>query len=153
VCVNNIRTIYGIVTVFGLQDIRYGREYIVESFKGDKFLFYIFVSLATDRLKLCNTFHIRKLDGTNSEITSKTFDAVMICNGRYWDQAKPNIPGMEKFKGVIVHSGDYRTFHPYVGKQVVVVGCSHSAGMYRIYQSKLILYIEVSYLSLPVFCA
>jgi hypothetical protein len=57
----------------------------------------------------------------------------MICNGRYWDQSKPNIPGMEKFKGVMVHSGDYRTFHPYVGKRVVVVGCSHSAGMYRNY--------------------
>ncbi|CAB4017658.1 Dimethylaniline monooxygenase [N-oxide-forming] 5, partial [Paramuricea clavata] len=69
----------------------------------------------------------RILDSTNSEITTKTFDAVMICNGRYWDLAKPNIPGMEKFKGVIVHSGDYRTFHPYVGKRVVVVGCSHSA--------------------------
>jgi cation diffusion facilitator CzcD-associated flavoprotein CzcO len=56
----------------------------------------------------------------------------MICNGYYWDQVKPNIPGMEKFKGVIVHSGDYRTFHPYVGKRVVIVGCSHSAGMYII---------------------
>ena len=77
--------------------------------------------------------HIRKLDGTNSEITNKTFDAVMICNGHFWGQVKPNIPGMEKFKGVIVHSGDYRTFHPYVGKRVVIVGCSHSAGMYSYY--------------------
>ncbi len=72
--------------------------------------------------------YIRELDGTNSEITSKIFDAVMICNGHFWDQVKPNIPGMEKFKGVTMHSGDYRSFQPYVGKRVVIVGCSHSAG-------------------------
>ena len=70
---------------------------------------------------------IRKLDGTNSNITTNTFDAVMICIGHYWDQVRPDIPGMEKFEGSIVHSGDYRTFHPYVGKRVVIVGSSHSA--------------------------
>ena len=60
--------------------------------------------------------------------TAQTFDAVMICNGHYWDPVKPDIPGLEKFKGTVVHSRDYRTFHPYVGKRVVVVGCSHSGG-------------------------
>ena len=76
---------------------------------------------------------IRKLDGTNINTTSRTFDAVMICIGHHWDQRRPDIPGVAKFEGTIVHSGDYRTFHPYIGKQVVIVGCSHSAGMFHGY--------------------
>ena len=71
--------------------------------------------------------YTRNSDG--SELTNEeTFDAVMICNGHHAKPAIPKIPGMEKFKGVKVHSGDYRTFHPYVGKRVLVVGCSFSAG-------------------------
>lgn len=54
----------------------------------------------------------------------------MICNGHFSDQVKPDIPGLEKFKGDVIHSGDYRTFDRYIGKKVVVVGCSHSAGSY-----------------------
>lgn len=67
----------------------------------------------------------RKAD---SEITTKSFDAVMICTGHLWEQFTPKIPGIDKFTGTIIHSGDYRTFHPYVGKRVVVVGCSNSGG-------------------------
>ena len=87
----------------------------------------------------------RKLDGTNSDITTKTFDAVMICIGHYWDQVRPDIPGMEKFEGSIVHSGDYRTFHPYVGKRVVIVGSSHSASMYSYYILPCILNQKIQY--------
>ncbi|XP_028400863.1 dimethylaniline monooxygenase [N-oxide-forming] 5-like isoform X2 [Dendronephthya gigantea] len=68
-----------------------------------------------------------RLKEDNSEIKTTLFDAVMICNGHYSHQVWPNIPGMEKFKGIKVHSGDYRTFYPFVGKRVVIVGCSHSA--------------------------
>ena len=71
---------------------------------------------------------IRKVGETTDEITYKTFDAVMICNGHFSDKVMPDFPGMEKFKGSIIHSGDYRTFHPYIGKRVVVIGSSHSAG-------------------------
>ncbi|XP_028400474.1 dimethylaniline monooxygenase [N-oxide-forming] 5-like isoform X2 [Dendronephthya gigantea] len=74
-----------------------------------------------------SSFLYRKLDEDNSEIKTTSFDAVMVCNGHYWHQVWPNIPGMEKFKGMKVHSGDYRTFHPYSGKRVVIVGCSNSA--------------------------
>jgi dimethylaniline monooxygenase (N-oxide forming) len=69
----------------------------------------------------------RNIDG--KEVTNEeTFDAVMICNGHLATPSTPKIPGMEKFKGVKVHSAEYRTFHPYVGKRVVVVGCGFSGG-------------------------
>ena len=63
-----------------------------------------------------------------SETQEEIFDAVMVCNGHLWNQVKPKISGMEKFQGVQMHSGDYRTFHSFVGKRVVVVGGAHSAG-------------------------
>ena len=66
------------------------------------------------------------------EILTETFDCIMVCNGHNCYQAKPKIPGMEKFKGIQVHSGDYRTFHPFLGKQVVVVGCGNSGGLFKI---------------------
>ncbi|XP_028400882.1 dimethylaniline monooxygenase [N-oxide-forming] 5-like [Dendronephthya gigantea] len=62
------------------------------------------------------------------ETIEETFDAVMICVGHLCYPATPKFPGMEDFKGVQVHSGNYRSFHPFVGKRVVVVGSSYSAG-------------------------
>ena len=67
--------------------------------------------------------------GSENQTNEEIFDAVMICNGHLCYPSIPNIPGLEEFEGVKVHSGDYRTFHPYVGKRVVVVGCSYSAGI------------------------
>jgi cation diffusion facilitator CzcD-associated flavoprotein CzcO len=69
----------------------------------------------------------KQLTNENQTI-EETFDVVIICIGHLSAPYMPKITGMEKFKGVKVHSGDYRTFHPYVGKRVVVVGCSYSAG-------------------------
>ncbi len=60
----------------------------------------------------------------------------MICVGHLTRPAIPKIPGMEKFKGVMVHSGDYRTCHPFVGKRVLVVGCGFSAGTLDYFNSK-----------------
>ena len=85
--------------------------------------------------KVLNNYFLlnhRKLRSTipeHGEILRETFDALMVCCGRYWDQAKPKIPGLERFRGVQVHSGEYRTFHPFVGKRVVVVGCGNSGGL------------------------
>lgn len=63
-------------------------------------------------------------------MNEEIFDAVMICIGHLSTPSIPDIPGMEKFQGVKVHSGDYRNFQPYVGKRVVVVGCGSSAGWF-----------------------
>ncbi|XP_028400467.1 dimethylaniline monooxygenase [N-oxide-forming] 5-like isoform X2 [Dendronephthya gigantea] len=68
------------------------------------------------------------------ETIEETFDAVMICVGHLCYPATPKFPGMEDFKGVQVHSGNYRSFHPFVGKRVVVVGSSYSAGVAMVQQ-------------------
>lgn len=65
------------------------------------------------------------------EVLEETFDAVMVCTGHHWDQAKPKIPGIERFEGAQIHSGDYRIFHPFVGKRVVAIGSANSAGLFK----------------------
>lgn len=58
--------------------------------------------------------------------TTEEFDSVFICNGHYSDPHIPNIPGMEHFKGSVMHSHSYRCPEPFSGKSVVVLGAGNS---------------------------
>ncbi|NXB33824.1 FMO5 monooxygenase, partial [Eulacestoma nigropectus] len=56
------------------------------------------------------------------------FDAVLVCSGHHTDAHLPlsSFPGLEKFEGWYLHSRDYKTPQPFLGKQVVVVGIGNS---------------------------
>ncbi|XP_046869719.1 flavin-containing monooxygenase FMO GS-OX-like 3 [Hypomesus transpacificus] len=58
--------------------------------------------------------------------TAEGFDSVFICNGHYSDPHFPSIPGMEHFKGTVMHSHSYRYPEPLSGKSVVVLGAGNS---------------------------
>ncbi|XP_076829339.1 uncharacterized protein LOC143475377 [Brachyhypopomus gauderio] len=58
--------------------------------------------------------------------TKDTFDAVLVCNGHFFDSYIPNIPGLEKFKGILMHSHEYRNAEPFAGKSVVLLGAGLS---------------------------
>uniref|UniRef100_A0A8C2BW65 Flavin-containing monooxygenase n=1 Tax=Cyprinus carpio TaxID=7962 RepID=A0A8C2BW65_CYPCA len=62
----------------------------------------------------------------HSKSTTERFDAVMVCNGHFYDPYIPPIPGLEKFKGTLMHSHDYRTAEPFAGKSVVLLGAGLS---------------------------
>jgi cation diffusion facilitator CzcD-associated flavoprotein CzcO len=55
----------------------------------------------------------------------RTFDALVMATGHYWDPEVPELPG--DFDGPLVHVRDYRTPDPFAGRRVVVVGASQSA--------------------------
>ncbi|KAG9274256.1 dimethylaniline monooxygenase N-oxide-forming 2-like [Astyanax mexicanus] len=61
-----------------------------------------------------------------SKSIKERFDAVMVCNGHFYDPYIPTIPGLEKFKGMLMHSHDYRNAEPFAGKSVVVLGAGLS---------------------------
>ncbi|XP_028843955.1 flavin-containing monooxygenase FMO GS-OX-like 4 [Denticeps clupeoides] len=66
-------------------------------------------------------------DGIDQRKTVKDrFDAVMVCNGHFFDPYIPSIPGLEKFKGSVMHSHDYRCAENFSGKSVVVLGAGLS---------------------------
>ncbi|XP_076162737.1 uncharacterized protein LOC143144323 isoform X2 [Ptiloglossa arizonensis] len=62
---------------------------------------------------------------TNVE-TTKTFDAVVVCNGHYTVGHIPRIPGIESFPGGRIHSHQYRIPEVYARKKVCILGASWS---------------------------
>ncbi|NWT73298.1 FMO5 monooxygenase, partial [Prunella himalayana] len=56
------------------------------------------------------------------------FDAVLVCSGHHTNAHLPlsSFPGLEKFEGCYLHSRDYKSPQPFMGKRVVVVGIGNS---------------------------
>lgn len=57
---------------------------------------------------------------------TETFDSVFVCSGHYSDPHIPLIPGIENFKGKVLHSHSYRFAEPFAGQSVVVLGAKAS---------------------------
>ncbi|KAG7484101.1 hypothetical protein MATL_G00045540 [Megalops atlanticus] len=57
---------------------------------------------------------------------TETFDGVFICNGHFSDPHWPSIPGLECFKGKLLHSHSYRHPEPFAGQSVVILGAGAS---------------------------
>ena len=71
---------------------------------------------------------LRVVDDTSMQKDVETHhaDAVVVCNGHYSEPRVPEYEGQESFKGVHMHSHNYRTPDWFVGKRVVVVGAAFS---------------------------
>ncbi|CAH1786168.1 unnamed protein product [Owenia fusiformis] len=64
---------------------------------------------------------------TNEE-TNETFDAVLVCTGHHAEKNIPTFPGLEKFKGRVLHSHEYKHVRGYEDKNVLIVGIGNSGG-------------------------
>lgn len=62
----------------------------------------------------------------DNNMISDVFDALIICNGHYSVPYIPEIKGKEIFKGIIIHSHDYREPEMFVDKTVVCLGAKSS---------------------------
>ncbi|KAF5274052.1 hypothetical protein FQR65_LT04450 [Abscondita terminalis] len=56
----------------------------------------------------------------------KHYDAIFICNGRFFDPIIPNTFGRKEFQGSQCHSRDFRTPEPYKNRRVLIIGGSIS---------------------------
>lgn len=52
----------------------------------------------------------------------ETFDAVAVCNGHFSVPKVPALPGADSFRGVQLHSHNYRRPQPFAGQKVVLLG-------------------------------
>jgi dimethylaniline monooxygenase (N-oxide forming) len=61
--------------------------------------------------------------------TTLRYGAVLVANGHHWDarMPEPAFPGADTFKGTQTHAHDYKTFDPYIGRRVLVLGIGNSA--------------------------
>ncbi|XP_060074733.1 dimethylaniline monooxygenase [N-oxide-forming] 2-like [Ylistrum balloti] len=71
---------------------------------------------------------VQTKDCKTGKLTTETFDYVMVCCGHYANKFVPNLPGEDEFQGEIMHSHEYRNFHGFENKKVVVVGIGNSGG-------------------------
>lgn len=57
---------------------------------------------------------------------TETFDAVFVCAGHYSDPHIPDIPGIQHFKGTVLHSHSYKFPEAFAGQSIVVLGAKAS---------------------------
>ncbi|KAL4237753.1 Cyclopentanone 1 [Mactra antiquata] len=62
------------------------------------------------------------------EKKTHTFDFVLICTGHHADKNVPNFVGLDKFKGKVTHTHDYKDYHGYEDKNVLIIGIGNSGG-------------------------
>ena len=65
-----------------------------------------------------------QLDTSSGEIRTP---AIVLATGNYSAPTIPPWPGLKRFNGEIVHSGDFTNAWPYRGRDVLVVGAGNSA--------------------------
>ncbi|XP_026184550.1 flavin-containing monooxygenase FMO GS-OX4 [Mastacembelus armatus] len=71
------------------------------------------------------TWEVMSSDLSGCQKTER-FDSVFVCSGHYSDPYIPDIPGIENFKGKVLHSHSYRYAEPFSGQSVVVLGAKAS---------------------------
>ena len=54
------------------------------------------------------------------------FDAVVVASGFYREPRWPSLPGLDTFRGRVMHSGAYQGPEPFAGQRVVVIGAGSS---------------------------
>lgn len=57
---------------------------------------------------------------------SDTYDGIFVCNGHYSVPRIPDVIGIEKFKGKVMHSHDYRHPAPFADQRVLTIGAGPS---------------------------
>jgi putative flavoprotein involved in K+ transport len=67
---------------------------------------------------------IWRLDTSSGEIRTP---AIVLATGNYSAPTIPAWPGLNRFNGSVVHSGDFTNAWPYRGRDVLVVGAGNSA--------------------------
>lgn len=70
----------------------------------------------------------RSDDGGKDEVCVQVYDYIMVCSNVLAKPFLPNITGVDDFTGRKIHSISYKTFTPFVGRRVVVVGIGNTAG-------------------------
>ena len=65
-------------------------------------------------------------DLKSGKTETKIYDAVLVCSGHHADKNMVSFPGMENYKGQVIHSHDYREPSAFQNKRVVVVGIGNS---------------------------
>lgn len=73
-----------------------------------------------------------RVEYKDQTVKCHTFDAVMLCSGFYRGAYIPQVPGLDEFEGIVMHSREFRSGLKFRNKRVLVVG---KWGNYVCYES------------------
>ena len=79
-------------------------------------------------------------DGT---MTTKTFDALAVCNGHHWEPRMPKYPG--RFDGSFIHSHAVKRFSTFKDQRVLVIGGGNSACDVAVESSRVARQVDMSW--------
>ncbi|XP_045199208.2 flavin-containing monooxygenase 5-like [Mercenaria mercenaria] len=82
----------------------------------------------TSSFKTSGTWEVVTRDRTTGNTGTDTFDAVLVCTGHHAEKNMPNFRGLELFKGKVTHTHDYKDYHGYEDKRVLIIGIGNSGG-------------------------
>ncbi|XP_055531321.1 senecionine N-oxygenase-like [Wyeomyia smithii] len=78
------------------------------------------------KLAETNKWEVRVKDLNRNETNTRIFDFVLICNGHYFDPASPEIEGQKIFRGIQMHSHEYRNPELFKNRNVLIIGSGPS---------------------------
>lgn len=107
-------------SIFSVPSCRWGRFLV--------FLLFQFCHLVTAVERLADTWRVSSEDLTTktSAVAAARYDAVIVCNGHFSTPKMPDIPAMDRYAGVVIHSHDYRAPERFRDADVLVVGAGPS---------------------------
>uniref|UniRef100_A0A0B7AC33 Flavin-containing monooxygenase n=1 Tax=Arion vulgaris TaxID=1028688 RepID=A0A0B7AC33_9EUPU len=73
-------------------------------------------------------WELKLKDHKSGQESTEVFDFVLVANGHHGEASIPNFPGQEKFKGVTMHSKEFKDLRSVDGKRAIVVGIGNSGG-------------------------
>ncbi|XP_045198060.2 flavin-containing monooxygenase 5-like [Mercenaria mercenaria] len=81
----------------------------------------------TENFKTDGKWEIKTKNSENKE-QKHIFDGVLICTGHHAEKNIPKFPGLDTFKGKVTHTHDYKDYHGYEDKRVLIIGIGNSGG-------------------------
>ncbi|XP_053687772.1 senecionine N-oxygenase-like [Sabethes cyaneus] len=83
---------------------------------------------SVEEVKLTNTnkWEVRVKDLARDETETMIFDFVLVCNGHYFNPATPEVEGRKRFKGIQLHSHEYRKPELFKNRNVLIIGSGPS---------------------------
>ena len=71
---------------------------------------------------------VKTLNISSGHESDEIFDGIMVATGHHCKPHRPQLKGLDKFTGTVIHTHSYKRPDAFVDKKVLIVGMGNSAG-------------------------
>lgn len=106
------------------------KDYIVGRVEKNNIRQYIRFNTAVrwvDYSEETDTFTVTVMDHSKDELVTETFDYVVVATGHFSTPSYPEVAGLDRFPGRVMHAHDFRDAQEFKGKRLLLIGSSYSA--------------------------